>query len=225
MKGRPLGQLIRFYRKKAGLTQEELGDGVGAKNTYISRVENGHVMPSESEVRAIALELGEKPGYFLDRLKEETDGAPDTEDNGDGDSGEPSRPATRSDDAEEQNDGTEDMPPWEREDGWERCERKSSRGLGTEQVTIRADGGVYLSAALARAAGLEPGHVISMWKKDGAGGIESDPVGGYTLSNEGDDSGVKVSGTHFRAWSDDGCIRAPVTGYGDGWIAFERPEA
>lgn len=225
MKRQSLGQLIKMYRKKAGLTQEELGEKVGAKNTYISRLENGHVTPSENEVRAIALELGQKPGYFIDRLKEESDGAETSGSHGrrGGGDGGGTEPTGNQGAAEGSDDDGGDLPPWKREDGWQLCERRRRRGLGTSHVTIRSDGGVYLSADLVRASGLENVEQVSLWKRDGAGGLESDPVGDYALGNDGGDSGVKVSGTHFRDWASDGSIRAPVTGYGDGWVAFERP--
>ena len=37
-----LGEKLKEERKKAGLTQEQLAARIGTKNSYISRVENGH---------------------------------------------------------------------------------------------------------------------------------------------------------------------------------------
>jgi ribosome-binding protein aMBF1 (putative translation factor) len=37
-----IGELIREERKLAQLTQEQLADKVGAKKSFISRIENGH---------------------------------------------------------------------------------------------------------------------------------------------------------------------------------------
>lgn len=36
-----IGELIKEERKQANLTQEELAEKIGAKKSYISRVENG----------------------------------------------------------------------------------------------------------------------------------------------------------------------------------------
>ncbi len=37
-----IGEIIREERKQANLTQEELAEKIGAKKSYISRIENGH---------------------------------------------------------------------------------------------------------------------------------------------------------------------------------------
>lgn len=37
-----IGELIRAERKLAHLTQEQLADKIGAKKSFISRIENGH---------------------------------------------------------------------------------------------------------------------------------------------------------------------------------------
>jgi DNA-binding XRE family transcriptional regulator len=37
-----IGEMIKEERKLAQLTQEQLADKVGAKKSYISRIENGH---------------------------------------------------------------------------------------------------------------------------------------------------------------------------------------
>ncbi len=37
-----IGELIKEERKLAHLTQEQLADKVGAKKSFISRIENGH---------------------------------------------------------------------------------------------------------------------------------------------------------------------------------------
>jgi ribosome-binding protein aMBF1 (putative translation factor) len=37
-----IGEIIREQRKNANLTQEELAKKIGAKKSYISRIENGH---------------------------------------------------------------------------------------------------------------------------------------------------------------------------------------
>lgn len=37
-----IGELIKEERKKAQLTQEQLAEKIGAKKSFISRIENGH---------------------------------------------------------------------------------------------------------------------------------------------------------------------------------------
>lgn len=37
-----IGEIIREERKQAHLTQEQLAEKIGAKKSYISRIENGH---------------------------------------------------------------------------------------------------------------------------------------------------------------------------------------
>lgn len=37
-----IGKIIREERKNANMTQEELAEKIGAKKSYISRIENGH---------------------------------------------------------------------------------------------------------------------------------------------------------------------------------------
>ena len=37
-----IGELIKEERKLANMTQEQLGDKIGAKKSFISRIENGH---------------------------------------------------------------------------------------------------------------------------------------------------------------------------------------
>lgn len=219
MSGRRLGQVIKTCRKKAGMTQVELGEAVGVANVYLSKVENGHKVPSESEVRAIALELDQQPGYFIDRLKEEQEGTA-------GDDGGTTASASGppSDDGCSDDDGG-DMPPWEREpDRWAACARKGRERLGTDRVTVRSDGSIYMSAALARAASLKAGQTITLYKSASGGGLQVDPDGDYALSNEGDTSGLRAAAQQYGDWTGEECRRAEVTGYGDGWVAFARPE-
>lgn len=37
-----IGEIIREERKQMNMTQEELAEKIGAKKSYISRIENGH---------------------------------------------------------------------------------------------------------------------------------------------------------------------------------------
>lgn len=38
---------LEYYRRKAGLTQAELSEKIGADRSYIGKVENGKDMPGE----------------------------------------------------------------------------------------------------------------------------------------------------------------------------------
>jgi transcriptional regulator with XRE-family HTH domain len=38
-----IGELIKEQRQKANMTQEQLADKIGAKKSFISRIENGKV--------------------------------------------------------------------------------------------------------------------------------------------------------------------------------------
>jgi len=56
-----IGEIIREERKQANLTQQELAEKIGAKKSYISRIENGHTDIQLSTLyRLIELGLGRK---------------------------------------------------------------------------------------------------------------------------------------------------------------------
>ena len=56
-----IGELIKEERKQANLTQEELAKKIGAKKSYISRIENGKTDIQLSTLyRLIELGLGRK---------------------------------------------------------------------------------------------------------------------------------------------------------------------
>lgn len=56
-----IGELIKEERKQANLTQEELAEKIGAKKSYISRIENGKTDIQLSTLyRLIELGLGRK---------------------------------------------------------------------------------------------------------------------------------------------------------------------
>lgn len=56
-----IGELIKEERKLANLTQEELADKIGAKKSFISRIENGHSDIQLSTLyKLIELGLGRK---------------------------------------------------------------------------------------------------------------------------------------------------------------------
>jgi transcriptional regulator with XRE-family HTH domain len=62
-----LGEAIRSLRKKAGLTQEALGQRAELDGAQINRIEKGYVDPTYGNVRRIAWGLG----VSLERLAEE----------------------------------------------------------------------------------------------------------------------------------------------------------
>lgn len=60
-----VGMAILFYRKKKGMTQEELGRRIGATNkTVISRIEHGERI-SLDRLELIAYELDTKPSELM----------------------------------------------------------------------------------------------------------------------------------------------------------------
>lgn len=54
------GQAIRHYRRQAGLSQEELAEGVGVDRVYLSRLETGKETRQLQRILAILRELGVK---------------------------------------------------------------------------------------------------------------------------------------------------------------------
>lgn len=57
MQNNSLGEIIRSLRKQAGLSQEELADGI-CSPVSVSRIENGTQMPSSSVLEALLSKLG-----------------------------------------------------------------------------------------------------------------------------------------------------------------------
>lgn len=47
-----IGEAIKETRKKQGLTQEQLGERMGVKKSYISKMENGHGIAYSTMMRA-----------------------------------------------------------------------------------------------------------------------------------------------------------------------------
>lgn len=52
------GKYISYLRKRAGLTQERLGERLGVTNKTVSRWENGNYMPDIEMFRLLAKEFG-----------------------------------------------------------------------------------------------------------------------------------------------------------------------
>ncbi len=59
------GQLIRYYRKRAGMTQAELADEVEMSEPGIRNYELGNRTPSKAQLAAIARGLGIEPEALL----------------------------------------------------------------------------------------------------------------------------------------------------------------
>jgi len=61
-----IGELIKEERKLAHLTQEQLADKIGAKKSFISRIENGHSDIQLSTLyKLIELGLGRKINFTI----------------------------------------------------------------------------------------------------------------------------------------------------------------
>jgi len=213
-----IGTYIRGMRETQGLTQEALGRKVGVTGAFISAIETGKKVPSSDvcEDLAAALDVDLTKLLYRRRQDKKPDQNPPSQQ-------EP-EPEEADQESEDDGDAEGEPPPWEREDGWERRERQTGRGLGVRQVTIRNDGGIYLSSDLAEATGLSAGQRVRVFLSGDRGGLQAHEDGDYRLSAESDSSGLKLSTVHFQCWVDDESRRADVQEYGDGWVAFGRPE-
>ena len=61
-----IGELIREQRKNANLTQEQLAEKIGAKKSFISRIENGKTDIQLSTLfRLIEIGLGKKIEFSI----------------------------------------------------------------------------------------------------------------------------------------------------------------
>lgn len=67
---------VRFYRKAAGLSQEELANKSGLHRTYIGGIECANRNASLKSIEKIAAALGIAPSLLLQQIdsKDETDG-------------------------------------------------------------------------------------------------------------------------------------------------------
>lgn len=52
------GQLLRDVRKEAGMTQAEVAEKIGAHKSYISRIENGLIVPTATSFFRIIAAMG-----------------------------------------------------------------------------------------------------------------------------------------------------------------------
>lgn len=53
-----IGERLRTIREKQGLSQHDVEQRTGIRGTYISRIENGHAVPSVANLEEIASALG-----------------------------------------------------------------------------------------------------------------------------------------------------------------------
>lgn len=60
-----IGKLIKFYRRKLGLTQTELSKLTGISQSTISDYEKGNIIPSISNIKKIAKALNIEPKLFF----------------------------------------------------------------------------------------------------------------------------------------------------------------
>lgn len=60
------GELIRFHRKRVGLTQKQLGDRAGIAEPTIRRYELGKLKPKYETIEKIAHALGVLPSSLID---------------------------------------------------------------------------------------------------------------------------------------------------------------
>ena len=52
------GQLLRDVRREAGMTQAEVAGKIGANKSYISRIENGQIVPTAASFFRIVSAMG-----------------------------------------------------------------------------------------------------------------------------------------------------------------------
>ena len=58
---------LKFYRKSAGLTQEELSEKIGYGHTYITEIESRHKFPKPETIDLIAETLKIEPGKLFEQ--------------------------------------------------------------------------------------------------------------------------------------------------------------
>lgn len=67
---RAVGDAIRQYRSRAGVSQEELGRLAGLHRTYVSDVERGRRNPTAMTLLSLAHTLGTTPSELLRTAEE-----------------------------------------------------------------------------------------------------------------------------------------------------------
>ncbi len=69
-------EAIRVFRKRAGLTQEQLAERMGVRQPHVSRWEQGRVEPTRNNLERVADALGMLPWElrYAEELIERRDG-------------------------------------------------------------------------------------------------------------------------------------------------------
>lgn len=65
--------VIRHYRAKAGLSQQQLADSVGVSKGFVSALEGGRSVPNLDMLVLLAEALGVRPGELVDAMVSEVD--------------------------------------------------------------------------------------------------------------------------------------------------------
>jgi len=63
--------ILRKFRDRAGLSQQELADKIGVSKGFISALEGGRSAPSIDRLLQIAEAFGIRPGILVDTLADE----------------------------------------------------------------------------------------------------------------------------------------------------------
>lgn len=61
-----VGERVRKLREERGISQEELGNAIGVRQSTISGIERGANEPSIQVLRALAKYFEVQPSFFLD---------------------------------------------------------------------------------------------------------------------------------------------------------------
>ena len=61
-----VGERVRKLREERGLTQSELGDAIGVRQSTVSEIERGGNQPSILVLRKLSEHFKVNPGFFLD---------------------------------------------------------------------------------------------------------------------------------------------------------------
>lgn len=67
---RAFGDVLRMYRKQAGMTQEQLGFEAGVERNYVSMLELGQRQPTVGTLFSLAKALQVRPSVLVALLEE-----------------------------------------------------------------------------------------------------------------------------------------------------------
>ena len=67
---RAFGDVLRMYRKQAGMTQEQLGFEAGVERNYVSMLELGQRQPTVGTLFSLAKALQVRPSVLIALLEE-----------------------------------------------------------------------------------------------------------------------------------------------------------